>query len=163
MKISLSLLFCLSSLLVQAQSLPSSPENGFAFPIGTKFTIKLIPYDSTHFYYSVTAFEPFHEIMDTYQNDSLFQEEGEAGTIRFYFGISTHGDTDAEKEKNNKVVLIMKNYTEYHLRYDSEIQLEEDGPFEKTSNVGTFKGAKGTEIWPYFIYQIGLFNFRLME
>jgi hypothetical protein len=163
MKLLLCLFFSLTVWQLQAQNLPTPPENGFAFPLGSKFTIKLLPYDSTHFYYSVTAFEPFNEIIDTYENDSLFQEEGEAGTISFYFCISTHGDTEAEREENNKVVLLMKNRTEYHLRYDSEIQREEDGPFEKTSNVGTFRGAKGAEIWPYFIYQIGLFNFRLIE
>ena len=57
----------------------------------------------------------------------------------------------------------MKNRTEYSLSYDSDIQREENGEFEDTSNIGTHPGAKGMEMWPYIIYQIGLSNFKKME
>ena len=57
----------------------------------------------------------------------------------------------------------MKNYTSYHLNYTSEIQLEEDGEFTLTSNVGTFSGALGNEIWPYMIYFIALSDFKIMK
>ena len=62
-----------------------------------------------------------------------------------------------------KVLLIMKNRTEYSLNYNSDIQREENGKFEKTSNVGTPSGVKGTEMWPYMIYQIGLSDFMIMK
>jgi len=57
----------------------------------------------------------------------------------------------------------MKNRTDYTLSYKSDIQREENGEFEETSNVGTYRGAKGTEMWPYMIYQIGLHDFELMK
>jgi len=159
----LVLLSILSSLAVYSQELPTVPANGFAFPLGTRFKIKLYPVDSTQFNYSIIEFEPFQDIVDTWKNDSLFKTEGQEGTIEFYFCLGTNGETEAEKEKNMKVLLLMKNRTKYSLSYTSQIQTKEGGEFEKTSNVGTFSGAKGTEMWPYMIQQILLHDFVIMK
>lgn len=145
-----------------SQDLPTEPATGFTFPLGCKFTLKIYPTDSTNFDYSIIAFERFEEIIDTWNNDSLFEKNSkENGTIEFYFCIGTEGKTEEEKEENMKILLLMKNRTKYSLNYTSEIQTEEDGTFELTSNVGTFSGAKGTEMWPYFIYQIALSDFKI--
>ncbi len=146
-----------------SQDLPTEPANGYAFPIGSKFTIKLHPKDSINFDFSIIKFEPFQEIIDTWENDSLFAEKGEKETIEFYFCLGTSGETEDEKEKNMKVLLLMKNRTEYSLNYNSDIQIKEDGEFEKTSNVGTHPNVKGTEMWPYMIYQIGLNDFKIRK
>ena len=146
-----------------SQELPTEPANGFAFPIGSKFTIKLHPIDSTSFDFSIIKFEPFQDIIDTWENDDLFEENGEKGIIEFYFCLGTSGETEEEKEKNMKVLLLMKNRTEYSLNYNSDIQIKEEGEFEKTSNVGTHPNVKGTEMWPYMIHQIGLNDFKLRE
>ena len=146
-----------------SQELPTKPNNGFAFPLGSKFTIKLYPIDSLNFDYSIIKYEPFEEIIDTWENDILFEEQGEKGTIEFYFCLGTSGETETEKEKNMKVLLLMKNRTEYSLSYNSDIQTEESGEFEKTSNIGTHSGVKGTEMWPYMIHQIALNEFRISE
>jgi len=147
----------------QAQEIPSPPANGFAFPIGSKFTIKLYPVDSTHFDFSVIAYEAFDQTISLHENDSLFKTDGEAGTIDFYFCFATDGDTEKERDENMHVVLLFKNRTIYAMNYTSEIQRKEDGKFESTSNVGTYPGVKTNEMWPYMIYQIGLFDFRRME
>jgi len=159
----LTITFLAITYIAQAQELPSEPANGFAFPIGSKFVIKLIPTDSVNYDYSVLSFEPFEEIVDTYENAELFEEKGEENTIVFYFCFGTRGETDQEREKNMKVLLLMKNYSKEVLKYTSDIQREEDGEFEETSNVGTFPNAKGTEMWPYMIYSIGLREFRKYE
>ena len=159
----LAIIFLAITYIAQAQELPSEPANGFAFPIGSKFVIKLIPTDSVNYDYSVLSFEPFEEIVDTYENGDLFEEKGEENTIVFYFCFGTRGKTDQEKEKNMKILLLMKNYSKEALKYTSDIQREEDGEFEETSNVGTFPNAKGTEMWPYMIYSIGLREFRKHE
>ena len=162
-KIILILTLMISS-VTYSQNLPTEPANGFAFPLGTKFTIKMHPTDSTSFDYSIIEFEPFQEIVDTYENDSLFKDSDEKnGTIEFYFCLGTSGKTDEEKEKNMKVLLLMKNRTENTFEYNSDIQTEENGEFKTTSNVGTYSGARGTEIWPYMIQQIGLNNFKITE
>ena len=159
----LFLFLTIVSFSVFAQDLPTEPANGFAFPLGSKFTIKLHPIDSTSFDYSIIEFEPFQEVIDTWENDSLFSEKEKNGTIEFYFCLSTIGDTEKEKEENMKILLLMKNRTNYSLSYKSDIQREEDGEFEETSNVGTFSGAKGAEMWPYMIYQIGLHDFKILK
>ncbi|SMG17033.1 hypothetical protein [Arenibacter troitsensis] len=147
-----------------SQDLPTEPANGFAFPLGTKFTIKMHPTDSTNFDYSVIKLEPFQEIVDIYENDSLFKDPDEKnGTIEFYFCLGTSVETDEEKEKNMKVLLLMKNLTENSFGYNSDIQTEENGEFKTTSNVGTYSGAKGTEIWPYMIHQIALNEFKIAK
>jgi len=164
MKKTLLILFLsLINFSLLAQDLPTDPTNGFAFPLGSKFIIKLYPVDSIHFVYSVIKFEPFQDIINTWGNDSLFTEKEKNGTIEFYFCLSTSGDTEEEKNEHLKVLLLMKNRTDYTLSYKSDIQREENGEFEETSNVGTYRGAKGTEMWPYMIYQIGLHDFELMK
>ena len=164
MKKTLFLLFLsIRSISVFAQDLPTKPANGFAFPLGSKFTIKLSPTDSTSFNYSIIEFEPFENIIDTWENDSLFTEEEKNGTIEFYFCLSTSGKTETEKNDNMKVLLLMKNRTDYTLSYKSDIQRQEYGEFEETSNVGTFSGTRGTEMWSYMIYQIGLHDFEIMK
>jgi hypothetical protein len=153
----------ITNLAGYSQDLPTQPANGFAFPVGSKFTIQLYPVDSVNFDYSVIEFEPFQEIIDLWENDTLFSEKGQKGTIEFYFCLATRGESEKEKEDNMKVLLLMKNRTAYSLSYDSDIQTEENGEFTETSNDGTFPGAKGVEIWPYFIWQIGIHNFRKIE
>lgn len=163
MKSVLFVLIVVFNLSAFAQELPSPPANGFAFPLGTKFTIKLIPKKKQCFDFSVIAFEPFQDIINSWESDTLFKETEKNGTIEFYFCLSTSGETEQEREDNMKVVLIMKNRTDYHLSYKSDIQTEEGGDFEETSNVGTYSGALTTEMWPYMIYQIGIHDFRVMK
>ncbi|MBE8725924.1 hypothetical protein [Flavobacterium hungaricum] len=143
-----------------AQDLPTEPANGFAFPIGSKFTIKLVPIDSVSFKYSIIKYEPFRETVDTFYNENLFAKKGEKDTIDFYFCLGTNGKTEEEKKKNMQVLLIFKNRSKYTMSYDSDIQRKEEGEYEKTSNMGTYKGAIGTEMWPYMIHSIGLNNFK---
>lgn len=158
MKNILVTLFIATSFIAFAQDLPTKPANGFAFPIGTKFTIKLHPTDSIHFDYSIIEFEKFQDNIDIWDNDKLFKETGEEGTIEFYFCLSR--STDEQKDKNMNVLLIMKNRTRYTLSYVSDIQTKKNGQFKETSNVGILSGAKATEMWPYMIYEIGLRDFK---
>lgn len=146
--------------LAHAQELPTIPANGFAFSLGTKFTIKLIPTDPDHYDYSVLTFETFHEIIDTNEKEKLFEEKGEDNTVVCYFCVGTHGETEEEKNNNMRVLLIMKSFSKETLSYTSDIQTEEEGEYEGTSNVGIFPGAIMMEIWPYMIYSIGLRDFR---
>ncbi len=53
--------------LAKGQELPTIPANGFSFPIGSKFTIKLTPVDSTNFDYSIIKFEKFEKTVDTFE------------------------------------------------------------------------------------------------
>jgi hypothetical protein len=163
MKRLLTITFLAITYIAQAQELPSEPANAYAFPIGSKFVIELIPIDSVNYDYSVISIEPFKKTVDTWENEKLFEEKGKENTILFYFCFGTHGKTKKEKKNNMKVVLMMKNYSTEALKYTSEILRQKDGEFEPTSNVGTFPNARGTEMWPYMIYAIGLSEFRKNE
>jgi hypothetical protein len=83
------ILFLATNIVVYSQELPTEPANGFAFPIGTKFTIKLHPTHSVSFNYSITELEPFSEVIDTWENDSLFNEKDQKGIIEFYCNYSS--------------------------------------------------------------------------
>jgi len=163
MKNIIFILLLINSFVVVSQELPTPPANGYAFPIGTKFTIKLFPIDSVNFEISIIEFEAFQEIIDTWENSNLFKEDSKNGTIEFYFCLSTRGSTDEERKENMQVVLLMKNLTDFSLLYKSDIQIKEGGEFSETSNIGTISGLKGTEMWPYMIYQIGLHDFKIMK
>ena len=163
MKRILTITLLVIACVTQAQELPSEAANGFAFPIGSKFTIKLIPEKSGNYNYSIIAFEPFEEIVDLFENDTLFEEKGEENTIVFYFCLGTRGETDQEREKNMQVLLLLKNYSKEALNYTSEIQVEEDGEYKWTSNVGTYPNVKTMEMWRDMIYSIGLRDFKKMS
>lgn len=160
MKQLIPFLACILTILSHSQELPTENSNGFAFPLGSKFTIKLVATNDSHFDYSIIAFEPYEEIIDTFDHDDLFENKDKDGTIDFVFCIGTRGKDDAEKEKNMNILLLAKNNSIHSLSYDSDIQLTEEGEFKSTSNVGLYPGVKTTEMWPYMIFQIGLHNFR---
>lgn len=164
MRQTLTLMFIFFNLNCFAQQqLPSPYANGYSFPIGTKFTIKLDTANLESIKYSIVKFESVDGIISSDKTDDLFDKTGEDSTIDFYFCIATHGDTKQEKDKNMQVLLLMKNRTKLALNYFSEIKLKEDSEFKETSNIGTFPGATGTETWPYMIYEIGLRNFKVIK
>ena len=158
MKYLFTVAFLAIGCIVQAQKLPTEPADAFAFPLGTKFVIKLVPIDSVNYNYSILSFEPFREIVDMKKSnfDELFEKSGEDSTIVFYFCLGTHGETDQEKRKNMQTLLLIKNYSKEKLQYTSEIQVKEDGEYEWTSNVGMWPNIIMYEMWPYMIYYIGL-------
>lgn len=161
----LALSFLIFALQAKAQEpkLPSIPANGFAFPIGSKFSIKLIPVDSVNYDYSLLSIEQFDKTINYIKTDSLFVRKGDPNTIDFCFCYGTFGDTEEEKEKNLKIVLFIKNHTGEMLEYTSEVQIEEGGEYLPVSNIGTYPAGIGKEIWPYMIYMISLREFRKME
>jgi len=160
MKTIFYIIFLVLATNLLAQDLPTPPIPGAAFPLKTKFKIKLIAIDSMHFNYSIIEFEKFDSIVDTYNHKDLFDSQGRDSTITFYFCAGTHGESEEEKNKNMKILLLMKNYSKIPLKYFSEIQRKEEGEYEQTSNVGIFPGAIGMEMWPYMIYMIGLKDFE---
>jgi len=156
----LTITFLMVTYFVQAQELPSKPANAFAFPMGSRFVIKLIPTDSVNFDYSVIAFEQFHKTVDIWKHDELFEENGEENTIVFYLCFGTSGETDEDKGKNMQSLLLMKSYTKEKLDYTSELKRQKDGAFEVTSNIGIIPRVMGMEMWPYPFFAIGLKEFR---
>lgn len=151
----ISLFLCHS---VFSQELPTIPASGFSFPLGSKFTIKLVKTDSLVYDFQVTEFERFYKTIDSDIKKNLFDAVGKDSTITFYFCYATYGKTEKERKENMQIILTMKNYSKLALDYISEIQVKEDGKYEKTSNVGMFPGIVTTEQWPHMIRMIAIRN-----
>ena len=149
-----------ANFVVQAQELPTKPATGAAFPLGSKFTIKLTAVDSVNYEYSIIAYEPFRETIDILNHDNLFDAKGQDSTVVMYFCLGTRGADESERKKNKQVVLLMKNYSKVRLRYDSEMQVKEDGEFIVTSNMGVYPYVVAMEMWPHMIFKIALKAFR---
>lgn len=115
MKTLLLILFLVLATTLLAQELPTPPIPGAAFPLKSKFTIKLIAIDSIHFTYSIIEYEKFDSIVDTFNHQDLFDSKGKDSTITFFFCLGTHGDSEEEKNKNMQVLLLMKNYSKIAL------------------------------------------------
>jgi len=158
----LLLVFVLSFTAFKAQILDSVPHDAFAFPLGRKVTIKLVPVDSVKFQYYVTDISSFAEVVDTYKDNNLFSKKPEADTIELLFCIGTHGDTQEEREKNYKTLLILRNNLSFPLEYNADMRVYQQEEFEPTSVVTLFPGTLMREMWPYMIEEIALYNFRKM-
>lgn len=149
------LLFLATTCLVSAQDLPSPPSIGFAFPLGSKFTVKVIPTDSAIYDIQVIDYQSFEEEVSLYGDSTLYTDELADSTIVFYFTISQW-----ENSGKKNIVLKMKSAFPEMLAYDTDIQTCEDCDFTSTSNEGIFPQTRGTEIWNEMIYAIGISNFR---
>lgn len=168
------LFFCVP---VSSQDLSSVPQNGIAFPPGTKFVIQLIPTDSIHFDYSLISYESYRKVVDIEEFDAVFKKnkkskrkKKEAGNhqnrndlIEFYFCLGTKGNTKKEKKENIKMVLLIKNHTEHKLSYTSEIQIIENGNLMEISNSGLSPSGEAIEMWPYMVHYLGLHSFKIDE
>jgi len=143
---------------VYSQDLPTIPASGFSFPLGSKFTIKLVKTDSLVYDFQVIEMERFYKTVDSWTKENLFDAKGKDSTITFYFCYATHGKSKKERNENMQIILSMKNYSKLTLDYITEMQIKEDGKYEKTSNVGMFPGVVTTEEWPHMINMIGIRN-----
>jgi hypothetical protein len=156
----LLLCFCFAGIALNAQEFDSEPQDAFAFPLGCKVTIKLVPSDSVNFKYRVIAFDEFTEIVDVYNNSQLFSDKLEENTIELFFCIGTTGDTEEEKEKNYRTLLLLKNGAKFPLEYAADMKVYQSESFESTSVINLFPNAKSMEMWPYIIEEIALYGFK---
>lgn len=132
-------------------------------PLGTHFIIKLeedLNEEDTQF--KVVTMEPFDKVIDRYDNNYLFSEEGEPGTIEGYFCRSTYGTSVEEIRDNVKIVLITKSWCDGMASFDTDIR-RENGAWEKTSNNGAWPKVTGTEIWSPVYDMLRISNLRKMS
>ena len=132
-------------------------------PLGTHFIIKLEEeLDEENTQFKVVTMEPYDNILIRYENDGLFPEEGEPGTIEGYFCRSTYGNTVEEIRDNVKIVLITRSWCEGMASFDTDIR-RENGAWEKTSNNGAWPKVTGTEIWSPVYNMLRISNLRKMS
>jgi hypothetical protein len=161
MKQTLFSVFLFVSASLMAQVSPPERHNACYFPVGCKFTIKLIPTDSAYYDVEVIDFKAYNVQLETLKNDTVLSKTGVDNTISFCFCYATNGKTEKEQKDNRHITLIARNYTKVRFDYTTDIQREKNGSYSKTSNVGLIPGITVTEMWPYFINRIGLSKFTL--
>lgn len=147
------------SFTVKSQSFPTDPNEAFAFPLGCKATIQLVPIDSVSFQYSVLNFEPFTKIIDMSDKTELFPDSIQENTIDLIFGIGFFG-TDKGNEKDYKTLLLIKSAYGHELDYKADMQVYNKTEFEKTSVVNLYPKVLSIEMWPYRINNIALYGFK---
>ena len=137
----------------------SNPQPGFAFPLGTKVTLQLVPIDSENYNCRIIKFEPYHETIDLDNDDFLLPDSIENDIIELVFGYAFHGKDKKTTGNKLKVLLELKSGLTSKIEYNADIQVP-DKEFESTTVIPLYHMTKTRENWPYQIDRIGLHSFR---
>lgn len=160
-KILTLLLFVCFSYFASAQELsfPTEPSEDCGFSLGARGTIKLIPVDSGRYKCSYLKVESCTEILDLTSTKKLLSAAAAPGTIDFIFTIAFHDGFENKEDKKYETVLILKNGREDIIDYKAEIMLKNKKEFEPTSVLFLLPNVLSTEMWPYPIEMIRLYQF----
>lgn len=113
----------------------------YAFPIGSKFILDLVPVDSINFKYHVLDIQYIDFAIDYAETDSLFSKAPIPGTIECFFAKG------ADQNGPFKAVLILKNNSDIILDYKALIAYDGYEGFYQTSVHSLYPNAKSSELW----------------
>ncbi len=153
----------LISCSAQAQQADTSAIAGFAFPMYSKISIRLIPIDSVRFHYAILNFDLFEEKFDLNQLDQYTSIKAPEGTIDILVSIGTKGSTEEEKKANKHSVFIIRNGTEYPLEFSLDILKLDQTVYEPMAVMPVIPYSSSIEMWDYSVEMIGLFNFMKLK
>lgn len=155
----------MTSLFVQAQStlnipkeLPTTFENSFTFPLGSKILIELKENTNGSYDYKVLKIENIEDYYSLDEDKNLFDAKPKENTVELYFMGAYYND--GSKDSDWKTVLILRNNSKKHINYKADIKYYYSDVFENTSIVGAFPGTNTTEIWAHKIDFITLYDFK---
>lgn len=143
----LFIIFCSFGRISATNNSNDSISNGgndtttYAFPIGAKFTLKLIPTDSKNYKYTVLNFQKIDYAIDYSETDSLLEIKPVPETIECVFARGT------DQEGPFKSVLIIRNNTKKTIYYEALISYIGQNEFMKTSVTPLFPGVRSSELW----------------
>jgi len=129
----------------------------YAFPIGSKFTLKLIPTNSKNFKYTVKNFQEIDYAIDYSETDSLLEKKPVPETIECFFARGT------DQEGPFKSVLIIRNNTKKVIYYEALISYTGQNEFVKTSLTPLFPGVRSSELWNNNLSAIVIKNLTLKK
>jgi hypothetical protein len=158
-KIVILILALMSGLSVFAQVADTTAHEGFAFPVKSKVTIKLITVDSVNYHYKVLSVEPFTGTPDV-SDKACLPASLDENTLVFVFCVGMMGERPKGDGTNFKTLLFIKNGLKIPLEYQADIQQTNNPEFKNTSVMALFPNVPSTEIWPYPIEQIALYGFK---
>ena len=129
----------------------------YAFQIGSKFILELIPTDSVNFKYQVLYMEKIDYKLDFMETEQLFSPEPVPGTIECIFGRGTEPDGPF------KSVLAIRNNSEISLNYEALIAEKGKEDFYQTSVQPLHPGVRSTELWNDFLSAVVIHNIKKLE
>ncbi len=134
-------------------SFKSDDSNIFYIEYKHKIVLKVVQKDSQNYVFTEVKKEAFTKVIDKFNNNKVFPKKANKETIEFYF---------AEGSKNS-TILLMKNWTGYYIKFDTEIQNSENLEFKSVPNLGIQANSKSQETWLWKINKIRLSNFRIKK
>ena len=148
--------------VVKAQADTSSVP-GFAFPMYSQMSIRLIPIDSVRFHYTILNYDLFDEKFDLEHLENYTNKKAAEGTIEILVSIGTKGTTEEEKKANKQSVFIIRNGTEYPLEFSLDIQKLNQTVYEPVAVMPVIPHGSSVEMWDYSVEMVGLFNFMKLK
>lgn len=141
----------------------STPAIGYTFPMGIKLKLKLIPpqSDTASYQYTIIDQEEFKDTLYVNDVQKLFSKNESNDIIEVFFSIGYYSKPDL-KEKTQKMqsIMTLKNHTNKALNYNADIVPYGKQEFENTSVSPLLPNVISTEIWPYYIPVIALYDFK---
>lgn len=110
----------------------------YAFPIGSRFTLELIPVDSINYKYHVLNSEKFDLCMRFSNAKNHLSKEPISGTIECIF---------AKGEEADQSILILRNNSKVSIDYKAMISYDYTGRFYETSVYPLLPNVSSIEIW----------------
>lgn len=147
----------------QAQKADSSAISGFAFPMYSKISIRLIPIDSVRFHYAILNFDLFEEKFDLNQLEKYTAIKAPEGTIVILVSIGTKGSTEEEIKANKHSVFIIRNGTDYPLEFSLDVLKLNQTVYEPVAVMPVIPHSSSIEMWDYSVEMVGLFNFMKLK
>ncbi|WP_353333309.1 hypothetical protein [Bacteroides sedimenti] len=142
----------------------SEPATGYVFTLGMKLKLKLVTpqNDTASYQYTVINSEELKDTLILGETNKYFSENPEKGTIEAIFGFGYYSKPEAGQESKERMqtILCIRNNSDVALNYKADIVPCGKQEFENTSVVTLFPNAMSTELWPYCISHIALYEFK---
>lgn len=157
-----------SCLNIQAQQksnvpekFPTTFENSFTFPLGSKILLELKETKNGKYDYRIINIERVDGYYSFEADEDLFTENPKENTVEIYFMGAYKND--GKEDKDWKSLLMIRNNLKNPINYKADIKYYFKEDFENTSIVGAFPNAKTQEIWAHKIDFITLYDFEKLK
>lgn len=145
---------------LSAQKFDTIAKGGYAFPIKSKLTLKLVAVDSVKYKFYILHYQTFNKIIDTYANEKYLAKPAADNTVEVIFCVSTNGKTKEEKQANYQSHLLIKSGVKYPLDYRAKMKVAKASSFESTLVAALQPNVRSIQTWPYLIEKLALLEFK---
>jgi len=159
-KLIFTLFIALMTSGLSAQKFDTIAKSGYAFPVKSKLTLKMVAVDAVNYKFYILHYEPFNKIIDTSDISKYLSKPVADNTIEVIFCVCTHGKSKKEKRANYQTLLLLKNGTSFPLQFRAKMKLPKSETFEATSVVTLYPQNRNMQMWSYLIEKLALLDFK---